>query len=109
MSDEYFYAKKGAVSIECDEDEIVVIRRGSKHYVGHLMICMVLVFIAVALTVGGLMISQPDEIVIVGLITFGMDVVAFGILAAVLNIREKVSLTKGCSTLEKCRVKSPNR
>jgi len=92
MSDEYYYNKKGAVSIECDEDEIVVIRRGSKHFVAHLILCMVLVMIAVTLTICGLTFSSQDEILIVRLFTLGLDVIAFGILVAFLSIRETVRL-----------------
>ena len=92
MTDEYFYVKKGAISIECDEDEIVVIRRGTKHFFGHLCICVILVLIAITLTICGLMYSRPDEKLIILMITLGLDLIAFGILAAVLSIREKVTL-----------------
>ena len=90
-----FYMKKGPVSIQSDDEEIVVIRRGSKTAYSHTAVALVPIGLISIALVAVLMFVESDTEMVYPLVgaAFVMTLV-FGILllAAIWSVRETVTL-----------------
>ena len=90
-----FYMKKGTVSIQCDDEEIVVIRRGSKTAYSHILLAMIpMILVSI---VFGIVLMFPDsstemDFIIVGSAFVVILILSILVLAAIWSVRETVTL-----------------